>query len=361
MKKAIIGLLAITVALAGGFFLKNKFWGSTSAPNNPPATNAPSAKLGSAEIALDGYVVRASAMSENLVLSGTLRPAEEVEIHSEISGRMTEMRISEGKLVQKGDLLAKLFDDDLQGQLEKLRQQKTIAERAVERLTKLLAANGSSQSELDVAQNQLNNILADTQIATANLTKTEIRAPFSGRLGLRNISPGAYLNPTMILTTLYQINPLKIDFSVPENRMSNLKEGAILNFTVDGIKGEFTGKVSVIEPKIDENTRSVKVRALVQNQNGALKPGAFAKIDLNLKNFQGLTVPSQAIVPGPRDKKIIVSRNGKAEMVVVSTGQRDENRTEITSGLVAGDTIVMSGLMFVKPGMGLKFRKIEGN
>jgi membrane fusion protein, multidrug efflux system len=355
MKKAIIGLLVLAAALAGGFFLKNKWSENTAAPTNA----APSAKLGSGDIALDGFVVRPSAMSENVVLSGTLRPAEEVEIHSEISGRMVEIHLSEGKLVQKGELLAKLFDDDLQGQLEKLRQQKTIAERAVDRLTKLLAANGSSQSELDIAQNQLNNILADTQIATANLTKTEIRAPFSGRLGLRNISPGAYLSPTMILTTLYQTNPLKIDFSVPENHVANLKEGSILNFSVDGIKGDFSAKIAVIEPKIDENTRSVKVRALVQNQNGALKPGAFAKITLNLKNFQGLSVPSQALVPGPRDKKVVVSRGGKAEMVVVSTGQRDENRTEITSGLASGDTIVTTGLMFVKAGMGLKFRKVE--
>lgn len=361
MKKTIGILLLLAAALGLGFYFKNSFLGKPeSATGSAGNAGQPAAapRVGG-DISLDGFVVKSASLADALALSGTLRPAEEVEIRPEISGRMIQMNLAEGKSVARGDLLVKLFDGDIQASLEKLRQQKSIAEKTVERLSKLLAASGTSQQELDLAQGQVNNINADISLAQAQLTRTEIRAPFSGRLGLRNVSPGAFISPTMILTILYQTNPLKIDFSVPESHASHLHEGAILRFTVDGISGQFSGKVSVIEPKIDEATRTVKVRAIVQNSGGKLMPGAFAKIDLNLRNFSGLVVPSQAILLGSRDKKVVVSKNGKAEMVAVKTGQRDENRVEITSGLSAGDTIVTTGLQFVKAGQGLKFRQVN--
>lgn len=357
MKKTTLAVLALAAALAIGFFFKDRFFEKASSASSAPPT-APGAGPKQPDAAIEGYIARSVDLAEALVVSGTLRPAEEVEIRPEISGRMVKMNLVEGKTVSKGDLLVKIFDGDLQASLQKLQQQKSIAEKTLDRLQKLLAANGTGQQEVDNAQNQLNNIAADIELTNAQLTKTEIRAPFSGRLGLRNVSPGAYVQPSMSLASLYQTSPLKLDFFVPEKHAASLREGSSIRFSVDGAQGLFMAKVSVIEPKIDESTRSVKIRAIVQGASSALRAGAFAKIDLALAQGRGIVVPSQAIIPSARDKKAIVVRDGKAQMVVVTVGQRTEGMVEISEGLSVGDTVVTTGLLFVRPGQGLKFKSI---
>ncbi len=361
MKKSILALLAVAAVLAVGFFFKNQFLDKKEAGPTAavPASGGPGGGGPKAPAAqIEGFIARSSDLAESLTISGTLRPAEEVEIRPEIAGRMVEMRLEEGRQVQKGELLVKLFDGDLQANLEKLRQQKLIAETSLDRLKKLLAASGTSQNEVDLAQNQLNNIVAEQNLISAQLTRTEVRAPFSGRLGMRSVSPGAYVSPTMSLATLYQTSPLKIDFFVPEKHAAQMREGQTIGFEVEGFSQKFTARVAVIEPKIDESTRSMKIRAVVQNAANGLRPGAFAKIDLKVAEGRGIVIPTQALLPGLRDKKVIVSRGGKAEMQVVQTGQRTEDFVEISAGLAAGDTVVTTGLLFVRQGTDLKFKTI---
>jgi len=160
--------------------------------------------------------VVAKNLAENLEVPGTLQPFEETEIRPEISGRLISLKIVEGGSVQKGALLAKLFDEDLQAQLNKLKVQLEIAQKTLERQRELLKIQGISQQEVDLSELQANNIKADMELVRVNISKTEIRAPYSGLLGLRNVSLGAYVTPTTLLTTLRQVNQLKLDFMVPE-------------------------------------------------------------------------------------------------------------------------------------------------
>jgi membrane fusion protein (multidrug efflux system) len=311
------------------------------------------------ELSVTGFIVKPQSLDNGIVASGTLLANEEVELHPEVAGKIVELNLNEGTAVSKGTLLVKLFDADLQAQLRKLVLQKDAADKTEQRLKQLLTINGIGQQEYDNATTQLNNIKADIDLTQAQISKTEIRAPFSGVVGLKNVSNGAYVSPTTSIATLQQIDPLKVDFTVPEKYFSSLTKGDVIKFSIDGSSEIFSGKVFAIEPKIDEATRSIKVRAMVQNSKTKLFPGAFAKIDLGLKTVEGaLMVPTQCIIPDARNKKVIVVKGGKAKFVVVETGVRKESNIQIVSGIEPGDTIVATALMYVKPDMGINVVKV---
>ena len=311
------------------------------------------------EMAVNAYVVQPKQLSNNIVASGTLLAFEEVDLHPEVSGKIISLNLNEGVPVVKGSLLVKLFDADLQAQMRKLESQKETAERTEQRLKQLLSINGIGQQEYDDALTHLNGILADMDYIRAQISKTEIRAPFNGVVGLRNVSNGAFVSPTTSIATLQQVDPLKIDFTIPEKYQSSIKRDDQLHFNVDGFSTAFLGKVYAIEPRIDEATRTIKVRALVQNPNARLFPGAFAKVDVGLKTIQNaMMVPTQCIIPEARSKKIIVVKNGKAEFRKVETGIRNESYIQITSGVETGDTVVATAIMYVKPDMALKVMKV---
>ena len=345
-------LLALVVLVAG-VIVYNKIL-------HPKEEAAPAGKGGPPkEISVNGFVIAPKNLDNGIVASGTLLANEEVELHPEASGKITQLNLNEGTSVNKGTLLVKLFDADLQATLKKLELQKESAEKTETRLKQLLAINGIGQQEYDNAVTQLNNIKADIELTQAQISKTEVRAPFNGVVGLKNVSIGAYVSPTTSIATLQQIDPLKVDFTVPEKYSSSLAKGDVIKFTVDGSAENFSGKVFAIEPKIDEATRSIKVRALVQNSKTKLFPGAFAKIDLGLKSVEGaLMVPTQCIIPEARNKKLIVVKDGKAKFVIVETGVRNESYIQITSGVEIGDTIVATALMYVKPDAGVKVVKV---
>ncbi|MBP6730596.1 MAG: efflux RND transporter periplasmic adaptor subunit [Chitinophagales bacterium] len=326
-----------------------------------PKQNGPARPAGGPPKAMsvNGFVVQPRNLDNNILASGTLLANEEVELHPEVSGKIIQLNLNEGSPVTKGTLLVKLFDADLQAQVKKLISQKETAEKTEQRVKQLLAINGVGQSEYDAAVTTLAGINADIEYTQAQISKTEIRAPFNGIVGLKNVSLGAFVSPTTTIATLQQVDPLKVDFSVPEKYSSALNKGDAIKFTVDGFTQNFVAKVYAIEPRIDESTRTVKVRGLAQNAGAKLFPGAFAKIDLGLKNIQGaLMVPTQCIIPAARDKKVIVVHDGKAEFVKVETGLRNESYIQITSGVEQGDTLVATALMYVKPGSDVKVAKV---
>lgn len=309
-------------------------------------------------MAVNGFVAQPRTLDNTLVASGSLLAYEEVELHPEVSGRITQLNLTEGTSVSKGTLLVKLYDADLQAQLKKLQLQQQTAEKTEGRLKQLLAANGIGQQEYDNASISLSNIKADIEQVQAQITKTEIRAPFSGVVGLRNVSNGAYVTPATMIATLQQIDPLRLDFTVPEKYSALISKGDGVKFKTAGSDETFTAKVSAVEPRVDEATRTIKVRASVQNTKAKLYPGAFAEINLELSgNNNALLIPSQCIIPQAREKKVIVANGGKAEFRTVETGIRNESYIEITKGLQAGDTVVTTALMYVKPGADLKFTK----
>jgi membrane fusion protein (multidrug efflux system) len=322
------------------------------------APAAPSNRGG--QLQAEAFIVRTTSLSENLEVPGTILPYEQTEIRPEISGRIVQLNISEGSFVQKGSLLVKLFDGDLQAQLKKLQVQLQIAEKTAERYQALLKINGVSQQEYDLSELDANNLRADIDLVKVNIVKTEIRAPFNGRIGLRNISLGAYITPTTLITTISQVAQLKMEFSVPEKYSDEMRKGRAVTFTVAGSNQTFNATILATESVIEANTRTLKVRTVVKGNHSLLVPGAFAKVALQLgENDEALIIPTQAVIPQARNKRVILYRNGVADFQEVRTGIRDTTFVQITEGLKKGDTVVTTGLLSIREGSKIKLSKVQ--
>lgn len=326
-------------------------------------TTAPQTPAGNSQYAItsvEGYVVRTEALTENITAGGTILPAEETELHPEASGRVVAINLPEGKMVRKGELLLKIFDDDLKTQLQKLETQLKQANITEQRLAELLKVKGVSQQEYDLAALQVQTLKSEIDLARINLAKTELRAPYDGVLGLRRISPGAYVTPGTVVTNIRAVNALKLDFYVPERYGADLKTGQAVSFRVEGEQEAYHAVIQATEQSISAENRNLLVRAMVKNGGKNLLPGAFAAVSLNLgSNPKAIMIPNQAVIPQARDKKVIVSKNGKAQFVTVKTGVRQAEMIEITEGLQAGDTIATTGILFLKPNAAVKFSTVE--
>lgn len=321
---------------------------------------APGGPAGAAPLQVEAMVLTASSISERLEVTGNILPFESTEIKPEISGRVVFLNIREGSPVSKGQLLVKLFDDDLQAQLKKLQVQLQIAEKTEERQRELLKISGISQQDYDLSLLQLTNLQADIELVHVNIGKTEIRAPYSGKLGLKNISPGAYISPTNILTTISQVNQLKIEFSIPEKYSSQIRNGMEVNFSVEGSPNVYKAAISATESSVEQNTRNLKIRAIVKKGDRYLVPGNFAKVELILgKNENAIMIPSQSIIPVARGKQVVKLKDGQVLFINVTTGVRDSSRVQIIEGLSAGDTLITTGLLFIRPDSKLKLTKIQ--
>ena len=194
----------------------------------------------------------------------------------------------------------------------------------------------------------------------ASMTKLSIYAPFGGKLGLKNISPGAYITPATVITTINQVDQLKLQFDIPEKYGAMIKKGQDINFTIDGTPKNFTAVVLATEGSIEENTRSLAVRALVKTKDEDLIPGAFAKVKIVLgKNENALMIPNNCLIPQGRKKLIYLFKNNKALSTEITTGTRDSTNIEVLTGLNTGDTVITTGLLFLKPGSDVKISKIN--
>ncbi len=299
---------------------------------------------------VNAYIVKTSSVAENLEIPGSIIANEATEIHPEISGRMTYLNTAEGKFVSKGTLIAKIYDGDLRAQLNKLSVQLKVQDQTIKRYDELLKINGVSRQEYDMIVLQSSNIKADMEIVRSNIMRTEIRAPFSGTLGLKMVSPGAYVSPVTVITTIRQNSDLKLDFTLPEKYAVMMRPSQIVYFTAEGNPKTYTAKVVATEAGITEETRSLSVRCTVTNEDKQLLPGSFAKVKIQFEpNANAIVIPSQAIIPQARGKKVAVYRDGMVSMEEVTTGIRDSSTVQILSGLKAGDTIITTGLMSLKP------------
>ncbi len=225
-----------------------------------------------------------------------------------------------------------------------------VAEQTAKRYQELLKIDGVSQQEYDLQALQINNIKADMAIVRSNITRTEVRAPFAGVLGLKNVSPGAYITPQTILTTIRQNSQLKLDFTLPEKYSGKISTGQLINFAAEGNSKNYAARVIATEAAVTEESRSLQVRALVTNNDGKLLPGAFVKVKTQFApDPNAIMIPSQAIIPQARGKKVAVYRSGIASFEDVTTGVRDSAMVQITTGFKVGDTIITTGLMSLKP------------
>lgn len=299
---------------------------------------------------VDGYIVKTKYTSETIEVPGSLVAEEATEIHPEVSGRVTGLYIKEGAQVSKGTLLVKLYDADLQAQKRKLEVQLQIAGQMENRHQQLLKIGGISKEDYETTALNVSNTRADLDVLRTAIIKTEIRAPFSGKLGLKQISIGAYVTPQTIVTTIQKTSQLRIDFSVPEKYSSQIKIGQPINFTVAGSNKQYSASVIATESGVQQSTRSLTIRARVVGNATDLIPGGFAKVKLVFDaDPNALMVPSQALIPQARGKQIIVYKNGIADFNDVTTGIRDSAMVQITSGLQKGDTVITTGLMSLKP------------
>ncbi len=310
-------------------------------------------------LSVEGYVVKPTLLMVTIQVSGTLLPFEETVLMPETGGRVVMINLPEGKLVKKGTVLVKLFDGELQAQLKKSQTQLQLAEQTEKRQRELLKVSGISQFDYDQTVFQVNSIKDDIDLLNVQIGKTELKAPFDGVIGLKNISAGAQVNSSTPLATIRMVNRLKLDFSVPEKYSREIIPGKMLIFSVEGDSIKYTAVVMATEGGIESDTRNLKVRAVVDHVSPELKPGAFARVELELgKHADALLVPTQSIIPQARNKKLIVARNGKAEFVTVNTGIRKAAFIEVLNGIHSGDTVVTTGIVFLKPKADLKFSKV---
>ena len=308
-------------------------------------------------VPVDGMVVKKEEMDNKIDVIGTILPNEKVDLKSETSGRITDILFKEDSKVHKGDLLVKIYNADLLAQLKKVKIQQELARKDLERNKQLLDINGISQQVYDVSANQLEALGADAELIEAQIRKTEIRAPFDGIIGLRNVSEGEYLAPTTLIASMQQIDPIKVEFDIPEKYSLFINRGASIDFTVTGSDKTYRGKVYAMEPTIDVTTRTLKVRARCANEDLSLKPGAFIKIELLLKqDMNAIMAPTEAIIPGLISQKVFVYNSGKAFSRKVKTGTRTPTSIQITEGLEINDTLITSGIMQLKDSTKVKLK-----
>lgn len=307
-----------------------------------------------------GFVAEQTKLANTLSANGSILAQDEVTLQPEASGRVTYLDIREGAIVSKGTLLLKINDADLQAQLQKLKGQEKIAEANLARLAELLRVKGISQQEYDAADVDLSNIRADMDLLNAQIAKTELRAPFNGRLGLRNISLGAYVSPSTMVVSLQDMSHLKLDIYVPEKYAGVIQIGDIMQCAVAGISHPFNAKVIALEPQIDEMTRNLKVRALIEHADPKLVPGAYVKVDLKLKEIpDAIMIPSNAIIPDDRATKVVITDSSKAKFIPVEIGVRTPDEVQVVSGIRPGDTVLITGLLQVKPKMPVKITRVS--
>jgi membrane fusion protein, multidrug efflux system len=336
----IIILVAITIIIRVMFFGKKE------------QTAGPQGKSGQGAARLSGIVVKETSLSNVVAASGTLLANEEVTLRPEISGKITRLNIKEGGKVRKGELLVKINDVDLLAEQRKLQSQFKLMSEKAERQKKLFEMNGISRQEYDEMLNMVNSLQADMDFNNAQIAKTEIRAPFDGQIGLKNVSEGSYVTSENIIASIQQLDPLKLDFSVPEKYAGFIRIGDSVKFVVEGIRDTFPAAIFAIEPKIDQATRTVKLRARTDNKQGRLFPGAFARIELNLGNkTDAMMIPAQAVIPVLKGKKVFISRDGIALSQPIETGVRTENKVEVMRGLSTGDTVITTGIMQLRDSM----------
>lgn len=305
--------------------------------------------------------VSTSTVLDQIEVPGTIVANEATEIHPEVAGRITGIYFKEGTVVSRGATLFKLNDEDLQAQLRKLQVQSRIARQNENRSEELLKIGGISRQDYETTQLQVSNTAADIAITQAQIAKTVVRAPFTGKVGLRMVSLGAYVSPATVLTTISQTGQMKIDFTVPEKYISQIKNGQYINFTVEGNNRNYTARISASESNISETTRTLQVRAMVQGDNGGLTPGAFARVKLSFEpNPNAIVLPTQAVIPQARGKKVYVYKNGIARLTDVTTGIRDSATVQITSGLTVGDTILTTGLLSLRPDSKVVLATVNG-
>lgn len=346
-QKPVLLLISASALLLSVAACKKKEDASKTGPKpNPPVT-------------VDVMIAEPGPVEDIVEANGTVVASEFLELHPEVSGRLTYLNIPEGHAVAKGTVLARINNADLVAQMNKSKVQLDLAIKTEARYKQLLAVNGMNQSEYDAALNQVNALKADIAYTQTLIDKTIIKAPFDGVAGLRQVSPGAYVTPSTVLATLQQVSQVKIDFTLPQSYSNVIHTGNLVDVQLDDAE-QLHSKALIIamEPGANIDTRNLKVRAILQG--GKPNPGAFVKVYINAgKGRSSIKVPTNCLIPDDRNNQLVLVKKGMASFVTVQTGIREANTVEIVNGISPGDSIVVRGVLFAKPKAPLKVRSVK--
>lgn len=346
---------AVILALFGaGLGIWNHYRGG---PAEEPVDKGPRRK---SVLNVNGRIIRPQPLTDGITTLGNLLPDEEVDLSFETSGKIVAINFREGTPVRKGELLAKVNDKPLLAQLSRYEAQVKLAEDRLYRQSTLLAKDAVSQEAYEQARTDLATLNADIDIVRQNIALTELRAPFDGVIGLRNVSEGAYASPSVVVATLTKISPLKIDLFVPERYANQIRPGTPLSFTVEGKNETFRARVYATESKVDIGTRTLAVRASYPNPGGHLLPGRFVSVQIRMHEIpDAIAIPTEALVPEMGVDKVYLYKSGRAQAVEVRTGLRTESSIQIIEGLQPGDTLITSGTLQLRTDLPVTLDTVE--
>jgi membrane fusion protein, multidrug efflux system len=341
----VIVALAALLAIGGGWYL---FAGGKSAA---PAVGGPNGKGGRAVAVITTHAAKKEFAYEVEAL-GTLRANESVDITAKVADRVAAIHFTEGQQVRKGDVLIELDNSEARADLAAAEAAASDSRSQYKRSQELYQTKALSEAQLDQLQATLLANEARVAAARSRLADRVITAPFNGRIGLRNASLGGLVNPGAVITTLDDLSVVKLDFAVPEVFLSTLQPGLTVEARSTAYTdATFAGRVSGIDTRVDPTTRSVAIRALIDNRDGRLRPGMFMTVKLVRPEGQALMLPEQAIVPENEQHFVYVVADGKAHKRAVKIGRRRPGEVEVLQGLSADDGVVIDGTLNLRDGV----------
>lgn len=308
--------------------------------------------MGNMAMPVNAATLTPEKLEEHIRAIGTFNADESADIRSEIPGRITVVSFTEGQQVKKGDVLLQIDDSIYRSELVQAEANLELSRLTYER-TKELQKKGAASTQLrDETVAQLKEMEASVELAKTRLEKTNIRAPFDGLIGLREFGEGDYVDTGSIITHIEAVNPMKVEFSIPEKYFSYLMVDLPLDITVDAYPGKtFHGKIFAIDSRVDVDTRTIRVKALLPNADGTLRPGMFAYLGLLVTHSDdSIMVPEEALIP--QGDKVFVYKvvDGKASFTEITIGSRRIGKVEVLGGLKAGDTVITAGHMKIRDG-----------
>lgn len=357
----IVVIVGIVLLAAGIIFfpqIKSLFAGKSETSATPPVVSRGGG--GQQELSVNALILKPETLNDVFRTKGVLLPDEEVDLIFETSGKITSIHFKEGSFVNKGQLLAKVNDAPLQAELKKLEAQLPLAQERVFRQRTLLDKDAVSQEAFETVTTELEKLKADIELVKARIAQTELRAPFSGMIGLRLVSEGAYASPQVMVSKLTKISPLKIEFSVNERQEEEIVEGTKLTFTVENDLNTYEASVYAVETTLESNTLSLKARARYANPGGKIKPGRSANIEIQLREITNtLVIPSIASIAEMGQDIAYIYKNGKAQRVLLTKGLRTASSVQVLEGLNRGDTLLTTGVMQLRDGMNVSIAQLK--
>lgn len=352
-------IIYTALALLVAYLVYNKFFSEGAKKSAAAMASGKGDKKKGGPVGVNVMIVKDTAVNNIIDITGTIDANEKVSLISQTAGNITGIYFNEGTKVTKGQLLVKVYNQDLEASLQQNQYQVALAKQQESRNRQLLQKEAISQEEYDTSLTALNSLKAAADVIKAQIARTEIRAPFSGTIGLRNVSPGSYLSPSSPIANLVNIDPAKVTFAVPERYLSILGPGSKIRFKTESSMENFVGTVYAIDPSIDASSRTITVRAKAPNPKGILTAGSFAKINLTLDQIpKTILLPTEAVIPDLKSSLVWIYHNGIAVSKPVKTDLRTDTKIQVIEGLNPGDSVVVSGLIQMRPKVPLKILKV---